>query len=585
MYKESNLSKLRARMKEDGLKAYTIVTGDPHDSEEPAGFYGAERKYFCPFTGDNAIVLITQDEALVWTDGRFFISAEQELAGTSFKLMKVATPGYPSFEEYVQTNNLYPLGTNFLMVSPEAINGFKGKNGIVVDCDYSSLVEDRPVLSESSLWRFDDPKYNDATSEEKIAIVLQSMKEYGAKAHLVTTLDDIAWLTNLRGDDVNCTPVFYSYLYMSYEEGVHLFVNPKRITFDLPDITIHPYEEIDEFLKERADIPTLVDPDKCNAHIYDILKKPVNHRAPSNLLKAVKGKKEIENIISIQEEDGVALLKFMLFLKKNKDNKELTEWDYAEVLQGFRGENPRYIGDSFTTIAAYGPNAAMMHYAPTEEVNAKVDGTCIELLVDSGGQYLGGTTDTTRTFAIGELTDEYIHDYTLTLKSVIALSRAIFLHGTSGVCLDYAAREIMWREGMDYKCGTGHGVSYVGPVHEGPNGFRYRTMPGKDDGAINVPGMVTTVEPGVYKAGKYGIRIENNLLTVPAFETSDGQFYKFQTITYVPIETRALDLSLLSQEEIDWLNAYHKDVYERLSKRVDGELLAYLEEVTKPIQK
>jgi len=173
----------------------------------------------------------------------------------------------------------------------------------------------------------------------------------------------------------------------------------------------------------------------------------------------------------------------------------------------------------------------------------------------------------------------------LTLKSVIALSRAIFLHGTSGVCLDYAAREIMWREGMDYKCGTGHGVSYVGPVHEGPNGFRYRTMPGKDDGAINIPGMVTTVEPGVYKAGKYGIRIENNLLTIPAFETSDGQFYKFQTITYVPIETRALDLSLLNQEEIDWLNAYHKDVYERLSKRVDGELLAYLKEVTKPIQK
>lgn len=585
MFDVKHLDEVRSYMKKDGLKAYLVVTGDPHDSEEPAPYFGAERKWFCPFSGDNAFLLITLDKAFLWTDGRFFISAAQELKGSTIELMKMGTAGYPTLDEYVHGNHLYPLGTNETMISPSFLKGLTHKDSVIVDKDYSFLVKDRPALCDEKIWKFDDPKYNTLTREEKIANIRKEIEKKDAEAHLITTLDDIAWILNLRGNDVECTPVFYSYLYISLKEGVHLFVNPKRIDYEIKGVTIHPYEDIDKFLKEHSEVPTLADETKCNAHVYNILKHPVNGRAPSNLMKAIKGPVEIENIRSIQEEDGVALLKFIAFIDKNKD-KKLNEWQYAEELGKYRAEGKRFFELSFTTIAACGPNAAMMHYAPSKDVHSVVDpDNTIELLVDSGGQYYGGTTDTTRTFLIGKPTEEYIHDYTLTLKAVINLSRTIFLEGSSGTTIDIRAREIMWEEGMDYKCGTGHGVGYVLPVHEGPNGFRYRAAAGKDDQSQNVPGMVTTIEPGVYKEGKYGIRIENNLLTVPAFKTTDGQFYKFETITYVPIETKALDLSLLSDEEIKWLNDYHKEVYDRLSKHVDGELLKVLKDKTRPIHR
>lgn len=300
-------------------------------------------------------------------------------------------------------------------------------------------------------------------------------------------------------------------------------------------------------------------------------------------MKAVKGPKEIENTKRIQAEDGVALLKFIDFLDKHK-GEGLSEWDYAVKLGEFRKEGPSYIEDSFETIAATGPNAAMMHYAPSEAKNSLVkDGP--ELLVDSGGQYWGGTTDTTRTFLVGNSTPEFIRDYTLTLKSLIALSSCIFLEGSTGRPIDMMAREIMWKNGMDYKCGTGHGIGYLNVVHESPNGFRYRASKGKDDGATIVPGMITSIEPGVYKAGKYGIRIENDILAVPAFSTPDGNFFKFENLTYVPIETSCLDLNLLTQEEIDYLNDYHQLVYEKLSPLVSGHLLDVLKEKTKPVHR
>lgn len=584
MFDISHLAEVRSVMKKEGLKAYLVVTGDPHDSEEPAPYFAAERAYFCPFSGDNAYLLITADDALLWTDGRFFISAEQELKGSTIRLMKMQTKGYPTLDEYVAEKKLYPLGTNENLISPRFLKGLS-KGGEVLDKDYSYLVKDRPSLSKDPIWEFNDKKYNTLSRDEKLLNVYQEMEKLGAEAHLITTLDDVAWLLNLRGNDVNCTPVFYSYLYLSKKEGTHLFVDPSRIHFELKGITVHPYGEIASFLAAHKDVPTLVDDSKCSARLFNELKNPVCSRAPSNLMKAIKGPTEIENIISIQEEDGVALLKFGKFLSEHAGEK-LSEWDYAVQLGKYRAEGERYFEDSFTTISACGENAAMMHYAPTSKVHSVVDpDRVIELLVDSGGQYYGGTTDTTRTFLVGKPTPEYIHDYTLTLKSVINLSSTVFLDGCSGTAIDIKAREIMWREGMDYKCGTGHGVGYVLMVHEGPNGFRYRSAPGKDDQSKLVPGMVTTIEPGVYKQGKYGIRIENNLLCVPAFETSDGTFYKFETITFVPIDTKALDLSLLSDSEIAWLNAYHKEVYDRLSKRVGGDLLAYLKEATKPVSR
>ncbi len=581
-YSDSHVDLLRKQMKKDGLKAYLIVTGDPHNSEEPAAYFAAERHYFCPFEGDNAFVIVTENEALLFTDGRFFVSAENELKGSYFKLMKLYTPGYPSPEEYILEQGLYPLGTNFLLISPEEEKTLK-KGGEVRDVDYSSLLEERPSLPKSKLWWFDDPEFNDLSREEKLAKVCESIKKEGAEAHLLTTLDDIAYLLNVRGNDIPYTPVFYSYLYLSLKEGVHLFLEEGRLDFPLPGVQIHPYESLAGFLKERENVPTLIDPSQANAKVCALLKNQIHAPSPSRLMKAIKGPKEIENIKRAQAEDGVALLKFIDFLDSHKD-EGLSEWDFAKKLGEFRKEGRHYIEDSFQTIAATGPNAAMMHYAPSEKVHDVVKGGP-ELLVDSGGQYYCGTTDTTRTFPVGKITPEFIHDYTLTLKSVIALSSCLFLEGSSGRPIDMMARQVMWKEGLDYKCGTGHGIGYVNVVHESPNGFRYRVSKGKDDGCEIAPGMITSIEPGVYKAGKYGIRIENNILAVKAFSTPDGNFFRFENITYVPIDTSALDLSMMSDEEIEYLNQYHALVREKLSPLVEGHLKDVLIKKTLPVHR
>lgn len=579
-YSNAHIDLLRKQMKKDGLKAYMIVTGDPHDSEEPSPYFAAERRYFCPFDGDNAYVIITQEEALLFTDGRFFVSAEEELKGSYFKLMKLYTPGYPSPEEYILQNALYPLGTNFYLISPEEEKELK-KGGEVRDIDYSSFVESRPPLPKEKLWRLDNPDFNDLSREEKLEKVKKDISKFGAEAHLLTTLDDIAYLLNIRGNDIPYTPVFYSYLYLSLKEGVHLFIEDGRLDFPLHGIETHPYGSLPDFLKERENVLTLIDPSQANARVCSILKKQIHGPSPSRLMKAIKGPKEIENIKDAQAEDGVALLKFIDYVDEHK-NDGLSEWDFALKLGEFRKEGKHYIEDSFQTIAATGPNAAMMHYAPSETMRDVVK-KGPELLVDSGGQYYCGTTDTTRTFPLGEVTPEFIHDYTLTLKSLIALSNCLFLEGSSGRPIDMMARQIMWKEGMDYKCGTGHGIGYVNVVHESPNGFRYKASKGKDDGCEIKPGMITSIEPGVYKAGKYGIRIENNILAVKAFSTPDGNFFRFENITYVPIDTSALDLSIMSDEEISYLNEYHALVREKLSPLVNGHLKDVLIEKTKPV--
>ena len=577
---EERLMTLRKAMKQAGLRAYLILTGDPHHSEEPAAYYAAERRYFCPFTGDNAYVLITEHEALLWSDGRFAVSAPEELKGTSYRFIELYRPGNLDPYAYIKEHQLYPLGTDFSILSPEDLEILE-KAGEVRDTSFASLLPTRPALSKDPLWDFSDARYQDHTAREKIERVRQAMQVLGAGAHLLTSLDDIAYLTNVRGNDIVDTPVFYAYLYIDLT-GAFLFVDPTRLSFEIPGVQVEPYEDIVPFLSDRASIPTLVDPKECNAKLYRILRHPIPGAAPSRLMKAVKSPKEIENIKAAQAEDGVALLKFMAYLDRHS-NESQNEWHLVEVLHRFRAEGKHFLGESFTTIAAVGPNAAMMHYAPSEDTYSSIDGNTLELLLDSGGQYLAGTTDTTRTFLLGKPTSEFIHDYTLTMKSLIDLSSCVFLEGSTGVTIDMMARQVMWKEHMDYKCGTGHGIGYVNVVHEGPNGFRYRLVKGKNEGCVYAPGMITSIEPGVYKAGKYGIRLENNILCVPDVSNADGNFYRFETITYVPFETKALDLSLLTDEEIAWLNAYHQLVYEKLSPWVDGEMLAFLTEKTKPI--
>ena len=585
MFKKENLEKLQNKLKEEGIKGYLVLTSDPHDNEYIASYYMAERLYFCPFTGDTGDLLVTQDNAYLFTDGRFFIQAEKELKDSGVTLMKIGEKGVLPLNKFIKENNLYPLGLNTLIASEGLYESLVNKEeDKIIDKDYSYMVENRPTLSDSKVFKLDEDLYT-LNYKEKINNILEEVSKNGAEANLISTLDDIAWILNLRGNDIECTPVFYSYLYLSKDYGNHLFINKNKIDFEIEGVEIHEYDEIVSFLKDHENVVTLVDKSRINARLFNELKRVINKKNPSYLMKAVKGPVEIRNTKEIQILDGVAMVKFGYFLKNNLE-KNLSEFDYSEELEKFRRENKRLFELSFTTIAAVGPNAAQMHYGPTKEKHSLVTSNDTELLVDSGGQYYGGTTDTTRTYPLKKvLSEEYIHDYTLTLKSVIALSTSVFIEHSCGVTLDIKAREIMWKEGLDYKCGTGHGVGYISNVHEGPNGFRYRIVPERDDSYELIPGMITTVEPGVYKENKYGIRIENNLLCVPAFETDMGVFYKFETITCVPIDTRALDLSIMSDDEISWLNNYHKWVYEKLSPffKDDKDRLEYLREETKPI--
>jgi len=584
MFEISHLQEIRKEMKKDGLKAYLIFTSDPHASEYVADAFLSIRKYFCPFSGSAGEVLITLDNAYLFTDGRYWIQAQRELENSTITLVRVGDTNVLDYPEFIKANNLAPIGSSLMMLSKNINDKFKNMGINLIHKDYSYLVKDRPSLPLDKVFKIDD-KYFSKTMDEKIELIQNETLKLGAKANLITTLDDIAYVLNIRGNDINCNPVFYSYLYLSKDYGNHLFIDKRKIDIKLNNVEIHDYSEVFDFIKSKKDVPTLLDADKVSAYIYSLFEKPVNGKNPSYLMKAIKGDVEIKNIKEIQAIDGVALLKFQKFLEENID-RNLNEYEYSEQLRKYRYQSPRLFELSFETIAAVGKNAAQMHYGPSKEVSSVVSKNDIELLVDSGGQYYGGTTDTTRTFLIGTPTKEYIKDYTLTLKAVINLSKTIFIDGCSGQSIDIRARQYMWDEGMDYKCGTGHGVSYMLNVHEGPNGFRYKKVASRDDQANIVPGMVTTIEPGVYKEGKYGIRIENNLLCVPAFINDMGVFYKFETITYVPITTESLDLNLMTDDEIEFLNNYHKMVYEKLSPLIDDkDLLDFLVKKTKSISR
>lgn len=585
MFKNENLVKLQEYLKKDNIKSYLILTSDSHNNEYVSDYYLSERLFFCPFTGDTGDLLVTQDSAYLFTDGRFFIQAENELKGTNIKLMKIGEKGVLNIPEFIKANNLYPFGVNFNIITKKYYESFINPRCKIIDKDYSQLINDRPKLVSNKVFKLKSNLYT-LNYQKKIEKVINTLKEKNVDACLISSLDDIAYLLNIRGSDIKCNPVFYSYLYISIKEGCHLFIDKDKIDFNLDKIKIHKYKDINKFLETRKDVLTLTDLSRLNTNIALNINKIVDDKSPVYLMKCIKDKNEIKNIKEIQILDGVALVKFGYYLKKNLKNN-LTEFQYSEKLEEFRRENKRCFDLSFETIAAVGSNGALMHYSATKDRTKVVNSSEIELLVDSGGQYYGGTTDTTRMFALKKfLPYEYKKDYTLTLKSVISLTNTIFLDGCTGQSIDIKAREIMWREGLDYKCGTGHGVGYILNVHEGPNGFRYKKVKERDDGAKIVPGMVTTVEPGVYKENKYGIRIENNLLCVDAFNVNNDNYYKFETITCAPIETRGLIKSMLSEEEKTWLNNYNNWVYKSIKPYIkkDRKLLYYLKNVTKPIR-
>jgi Xaa-Pro aminopeptidase len=587
---DERISVLQEHMRKDGLKAYIIPATDPHMSEESAGRYTKERFFFCSFKGNDGTLLVTQDASYLYTDGRYWTQAEGDLKGTSTVLVYAGKAGVPSMSQFVKENNLYPLGLDAALFS------FNDLKNFYIDTDhkirqvsYTYLVKDLPSLPTNKIWKVDKSLLS-TTMEERINLAMDVVTKQGCKALVIPTLDDISYVLGYRGSDIACTPVFYSYLYIGEDRKPNLFIDEVKFPSEgMPDsIVVHPYEEFFSFLKEHQDVPTFVDKNTTNGRICSILKNKHFGNNPTIRQKSIKGEVEIQNTKEIQAIDGIAVLKLMKFIDDNVEDGNLDEYICAKYIDDARRSQKRCFDLSFETIAAVDDNAAMMHYAPSKDTHASLDKEKnMLLLVDSGGQYYGGTTDTTRTFLFGNhISEEVKIDYTMTLKSQISLSTTIFEKGCSGHEIDITAREIMWKKGLDYKCGTGHGVGYMSCVHEGPIGFRYYHREGVYDDGILTPGHIITIEPGVYKAHKHGIRLENNLLVVPAFETEDGIFYKFETITYAPYDSRGIVLSMLTDEELTWLNEYNKMVYKKLSPLIEEkDLLEYLKKVCAPLSR
>ena len=590
MIKE-RLAKLRELMKREGYTAYVIPTNDFHLSEY-TGDYFKERKFMSGFTGSAGTLVVTEDEAGLWTDGRYYIQAERQLEGSTITLFKQGMKDVPLPEEYLAKK----MGEGDVV-------GFDGrvipaKWGMDLEtclekkgaklCGTKNLIDeiwtDRPAMPKDKLFILEE-KYAGETMAQKVLRVREKMAEAGVGVHILTSLDDIAWLYNLRGSDIANTPVFMAYTMIS-SESVLLFIDSDKLTAETRNylkenhVEVMPYNAIYEWLTwVDKDETVLLDLNKVNyAIVKGLLAKIENQPNPITLFKAVKNDTEIKNLFTAHIKDGVAVTKFMYWLKTNIGKTEITEISASDYLENCRRAQG-CIDLSFPTISAYNANAAMMHYSATPESNAvlKPEGL---LLVDSGGQYYEGTTDITRTMALGSVSDEWKTHYTAVLRGMLNLQNARFLYGCTGLNLDILARGPMWDMDIDYQCGTGHGVGYLLSVHEGPNGFRWRVVPERNDSAVLEAGMITTDEPGVYIAGSHGIRIENELVCRKGEANEYGQFMYFEPLTFAPIDLDAIDVNQLTAVDKKRLNAYHKLVFDTVSPYLTEEEAAWLKKYT-----
>lgn len=585
---------LRNEMKKHNLSAYVIPSSDAHLSEYVATHWQG-RAYLSGFTGSAGTLVVTLTESGLFTDGRYFIQAENELKGSEVKLFKMAQPGVPTINEYLVSalNEGDTVGFDGKVLSVATVKEMKKafeakKLELKVDEDLlESVWQDRPAIPSTDVF-VHETKYTGYSCGEKLNIVREEMKKQSANGYVLTALGSIAWLFNVRGDDILFNPLVVSYGVV-LENEAYLFVDGHRLSDEVKayltenGVTLKDYHQVDEVLNQLSG-SILCPVDSMNYYLYDILTQKADVTVIDgidivNELKAVKNKVEIENTHNAQVKDSVALVSAVCEIYEKLDTEAgLTEFDVREILEVHRRRQPLNYGSSFGAIVAYGANAAMMHYNPTKEHCTKLEKKGF-LLIDSGGQYLDGTTDITRTFVLGQLTDEEKLHYTLVLKGHINLCKAVFQKGCTGGNLDILARQPIWEYGLDYRCGTGHGVSYFGGVHEGPQGFRLtQTVPLK-------PGMMITNEPGIYEEGRHGIRIENTVLVVERNATEYGEFYEFETISYFPIDTRAVDVNLMTEVELAWLNQYHQKVLEVLSPNLEGHELEWLIEQTKPLTK
>lgn len=588
---------LQEKLKEEKIDYYLIPTADYHNSEYVNEFFKV-REYFSGFTGSNGSLVVSQTQAGLWTDGRYFIQAEKELSGSGITLFRMQEEGVPTIEEYLAQN-----------MKENEVLGFDGR---VVTASYGrklekSLKEKQVVIRyekdvAGSLWT-ERPSMPDnpvsilpeeicgLSVAQKLTQVREKMKEKGCTAYLLAKLDDLMWLFNIRGKDIAYNPVALSYGFFTMTES-WLFLQERAVSDELckyaeeNGITIKGYNEITEFLGTAAKGKVLLDEENVSYALYSILRNSaeiVPDVNPTEKLKAVKNPVELSHMEEAYLKDSVALTKFIYWLKKNIGKIPMNEYSAAMYLDNLRREVEGFLDLSFPTISGYMENAAMMHYEATETENKELRAEGM-LLVDSGGQYMGGTTDVTRTIVLGEISEEVKKHFTLVTVGMLNLTAAKFLYGCTGRNLDILAREPLWNLHIDYKCGTGHGIGYILNVHEGPQNIRWRFTDSMKEAVIEA-GMVISNEPGVYKEGSHGIRTENIIVARNGEKNEDGQFMYFDTLTYVPIDLCGIEPSYMQERDIRRLNDYHKAVYEKVGPYLTEEERCWLKEATAPIKK
>lgn len=591
------LEKLREVMRREHLSAFIFPSTDAHQSEYVADHWQG-RAWISGFNGSAGTAVVTMHSAALWTDSRYFIAAEEQLRDTEFQLMKLKVEGTPTISDWIASelsqneDECREVGLDGMVNSYNdtmaLISDLRKAGGITVRTNFDPLEQiwmNRPAIPENPV-EIQSLNFAGETVDDKIQRIRKALREHHADGILVSALDDIAWTLNLRGTDVHCNPVFVSYLLISSDQ-VSLFVNPKKISsevkayLDEHSISLFDYNQVEEGLGSYADYNILLDGDETSFCLWKSVKcqEIIAAKSPIPVMKAVKNATEVEGYHQAMLRDGVAMVKFLKWLKPAVEAGGQTEMSIDEKLTSLRAEQKLFRDISFDTIAGYQAHGAIVHYEATPETDAPLLPEGL-ILIDSGAQYQDGTTDITRTIALGPVTEEMKHVYTLVLKGHIQLELAKFPDGASGTQIDALSRECMWREGYNFLHGTGHGVGSYLNVHEGPHQIRMEWKP-----TPLRAGMTVTDEPGLYLEGKFGVRIENTLLIKAFVETAFGKFLQMESLTLCPIDTAPIDVDMLLPEEVEWLNAYHREVFEKLSPYLEDEEQGWLAEATKPLVK
>lgn len=591
------IAALRARMAEHGMHAYIVPTSDFHSSEHMGAHFQA-RRYLSDFTGSAGTLVVTMEEAGLWTDGRYFLQAAQQMAGNGVKLFKMGEPGVPTVVNYLAERmpDNCVVGMDGRVVSASYVKSVRAaleakKPALVLTRDLvGEIWENRPPISDAKAFLYAEA-YAGKSRKDKLKELREAISKKGADAHVLTTLDDIAWLFNIRGDDILFEPLVFSYAAIE-QNAAYLFIDPNKLDdaakaeLKNDGVTLRPYDGVYEFVKGYGEgTRVLLSSGVVNSALFELISAKatvVDAENPTVAMKAIKNDTELENMRRAHIKDGVALTRFIRWLKQNVGKERITELSAGEKSLNFRAQMEGFVSLSFETICGYKEHGAIIHYGATPETDAELKPGGM-VLFDSGGQYLEGTTDVTRTIALGPLTETEKEHFALVLRATLRLADARFLHGARGMNLDILARGLFWEKGLDYKHGTGHGVGCFLCVHEPPVGLRWNVQPDRNDSCVIEPGMIVSDEPGIYIANSHGVRTENLLVCRAGEENEFGKFLYFETLTFAPIDLDAVDKKYFNDEDIRRLNAYHAAVYEKLSPYMNEDERAWLKEYTRAI--